>query len=41
MEHIKIFGHTIEFRGSGTGSLDPWSADYAHASYSIPGYSSV
>ena len=30
MELFKIFGHTIEFRGSGTGSLDPWSADYAH-----------
>lgn len=30
MEHLKIFGHTIEFKESGTGSLDPWSADYAH-----------
>ena len=30
MEHIKIFGHTIEFKESGMGSLDPWSADYAH-----------
>ena len=30
MEHIKIFEHTIEFKESGMGSLDPWSADYAH-----------
>lgn len=30
MDKIEIFGHTIEFRGSGTGSLDPWSGDYAH-----------
>ena len=30
MEQFNVFGHTIEFRGSGTGSLDPWSADYAH-----------
>lgn len=25
----KIDGHTIEFRGSGTGSIDPWSGVYA------------
>lgn len=25
----ELFGHTIEVRGSGTGSLDPWSGDYA------------
>ena len=30
MGHIKIFEHTIEFKESGMGSLDPWSADYAH-----------
>lgn len=30
MELFEIFGHTIDFRGSGTGSLDPWSADYAY-----------
>ena len=30
MEHLKIFEHTIEFKESGAGSLDPWSADYAH-----------
>lgn len=30
MEQLNVFGHTIEFRGSGTGSLDPWSGDYAH-----------
>lgn len=30
MVQFNVFGHTIEFRGSGTGSLDPWSGDYAH-----------
>ena len=30
MGHIKIFEHTIEVKESGMGSLDPWSADYAH-----------
>ena len=27
---VEIDGHTFEFRYSGTGSLDPWSGDYAH-----------
>ena len=26
----EIDGHTLEFRMSGTGSIDPWSGDYAH-----------
>lgn len=26
---VEIEGHTFEFRYSGTGSLDPWSGDYA------------
>ena len=25
----KIDEHTIEFQGSGTGSIDPWSSEYA------------
>lgn len=27
----KLFGHTIEVRGSGSGSLDPWSGDFARS----------
>lgn len=27
---VEIDGHTFEFRYSSTGSLDPWSGDYAH-----------
>lgn len=31
MNHKKeIEGHTFEYSYSGTGSLDPWSGDYAH-----------
>lgn len=27
---IEIDGHTIEYRICSTGSIDPWSLDYAH-----------
>lgn len=27
----ELFGHTVEVRGSGTGSLDPWAGDYARS----------
>lgn len=28
---FEIEGHTIEIRGSGTGSVDPWSGDFARS----------
>lgn len=27
----ELFGHTIEIRGSGSGSIDPWSGDFARS----------
>ena len=29
MELFEIFGHTIDLRSSASGSLDPWTSDYA------------
>lgn len=28
---LELYGHTIEIRGSGTGSIDPWSGDFANS----------
>ena len=28
---LELYGHTLEIRGSGTGSVDPWSQDFAHS----------
>ena len=28
---LKLHGHTIEIRSNGTGSIDPWSLDFAHS----------
>ena len=29
--NLSLHGHTIEISSSGTGSIDPWSLDYAHS----------
>ena len=28
---LELFGHTIEIRSNSTGSIDPWSSDYAQS----------